>query len=155
MLLTCLRVSDLLVLCAKVLLLVQRVQRHQRVLSHHEIPAGITRLAMTTSLIPKHFRQKQFEAVTHSRSGQTLHATESSVSLVASLSSLTSLSSVSLSTSRALNGSSSSSKSVGTRSEQHLKVHSFKMCTKLNIQRDRELQQDRRDQQNQRDPKGT
>lgn len=46
-----------------------------------------------------------FETVTYSRSRQTLHATESSVSLVASLSSLTSLSSVSLGTSRALNTS--------------------------------------------------
>lgn len=43
-----------------------------------------------------------FERATYSRSGQTAHARESSVSLVSSVSSLTSLSSVSLSSSRTL-----------------------------------------------------
>lgn len=46
-----------------------------------------------------------FKTITYRSSRQTLHATESSVSLVSSLSSLTSLSSVSLGTSRALNTS--------------------------------------------------
>lgn len=67
-----------------------------------------------------------FETVTYRRSGQTLHAGESSMSLVASISSLTSLSSISLCTSRALNES--NRRSVNTRLEQYLKSYYVHIC---------------------------
>lgn len=104
------------------LLWVQQVQRHQRVLSLQKSPTG-TRCVFRFL----HYQERMFkrpirlrkvlcsdlQTVTYSRSRQTLHAGESSVSLVASLSSLTSLSSVSLCTSRALNES--NRRSVSTR----------------------------------------